>query len=234
MTENILIPSIDMRIGSLLEFNRRHELEAGQKSRTKKHQPTITLSREFGCEAYPTAEIMQQILEKRTGQAWLIIDKGLLEEVARDHNLSEEVLRNLGEKNLFLDEMLATFSSRWKSDKDTFRLLCRHITALAGAGNVIIVGRASTFITQTMKNCCHFRLYASAEFKNRSIRRRLDLTEEEAEKLIARMQKQRDRFIRDFIDRDPRDMSVYDLLFNNDRNSPEKIARTIVEYVLGP
>jgi len=233
MTENYLIPSIDMRIGSLLEFNRRNELEASQKSRTKKHQPTITLSREFGCEAYPTAEIMQQILEKRTGQAWLIIDKGLLEEVARDHNLSEEVLRNLGEKNLFLDEMLATFSSRWKSDKDTFRLLCRHITALAGAGNVIIVGRASTFITRTMKNCSHFRLYASAEFKNSSIRRRLDLTEEEAEKLIARMQKQRDRFIRDFIDRDPRDMSVYDLLFNNDRNSPEKIARTIVEYVLG-
>lgn len=234
MTENFLIPSIEKRIGSLLEFNRRKELEASQKSRTKKAGPTITLSREFGCEAYPTAECLQEMLEKKTGQSWLIIDKGLLEEVAADHNLSEEVLRNLGEKNLFLDEMLATFSSRWKSDKDACQLLCQHITSLATAGNVITVGRGAAFITQTMKNCRHFRLYASAEFKNSSIRQRLDMNEEQAEKMIARMQKQRDRFIRDFFDRDPRDMSVYNLLFNNDRNSPEKIARTIVEYVLGP
>ena len=233
MTENVLIPSIDKRIGSLLEFNRRLELEAKQRSQIKKVRPTITLSREFGCEAYPTAECLQEKLEKKTGQSWVIIDKGLLEEVARNHNLSEEVLKNLGEKNLFLDEMLATFSPHWKSDKDAFRLLCKQITSLAGAGNVIIVGRGSAFITQAMKNCRHFRLYATAEFKTRSMMRRLDLTEEDAEKLIARMQKQRDRFIRDFIDRDPHDMSVYNLLFNNDRNSSEKIAHTIVEYILG-
>jgi len=234
MPENLFIPSIDKRIGSLLEFNRRKDLEADQKGQTKKPRPTITLSREVGCEAFPTAELLLEMLEKKTGQSWMIIDKRLLDEVARNNNLSQEVLKNLGEKNLFLDEMLATFSSHWKSDKDAFRLLCRHITALAGAGNVIIVGRASTFITQTMKNCSHFRIYASAEFKNNSIRRRLDLTEEEAEKLITRLQKQRDHFIRNFIDRDPHDMSVYNMLFNNDRNSADKIARTIMEYVLGP
>jgi len=231
MAENLLIPSIDMRIGSLLEFNRRKALEADQISQTKKPRPSITISREVGCEAYPIAERLQELLEKKTGQSWMIIDKGLLDEVARNHNLSEEVLRNLGEKNLFLDEMMATFSSHWKSDKDAFRLLCRHVTALAGAGNVIIVGRAGAFITQAMKNCSHFRIYASAEFKNRSIRRRLKLTEEEAEKLISRLQKQRDNFIRNFIDRDPHDMSVYNMLFNNDRNSSDKIARTVMEYV---
>ena len=233
MTENYLIPSIEKRIGSLLELNRRKELEATQKNRTKKHLPAITLAREFGCEVYPMAERLQEMLEEKTGQSWVIIDKGLLEKVAADHNLSEEVLKHLGEKNLFLDEMLATFSPHWKSDKDAFGLLCRHITALAGAGNVIIVGRGGAFITQAMKNCWHFRLYASAGFKNSSIRRRLELTEEEAEKMIVRLQKQRDRFIRDFIDRDPNDMSVYNLLFNNDLNSPEKMAQTIAKYVIG-
>lgn len=232
MPENLLIPSIDKRVGVLLELNRRKEQEETQKSQMRKPRITITLSRESGCEAYPTAECLQEMLEKKTGQSWVIVDKGLLEEVARYHNLSDEVLRNLGEKNRFLDEMLATFSPHWKRDKDVFQLLCQHITALAGVGNVIIVGRGSAFITQSMRNCKHFRLYASAKFKNNTIRRRLELTEEEAEKVIARVQKQRDRFIRDLIDRDPHDMSVYNLLFNNDRNSPEKIAHTIVEYVL--
>lgn len=234
MTENFLIPSVEKRISALLEFNRRKELEAAQKSRSKKPEPSITLSREFGCEAYPTAERLQEMLEAKTGKSWVIIDKGLLEKVAANHNLSQEILNHLGEKNLFLDDMLATFSPNWKSDKDAFQPLCRYISALASAGNVIIVGRGSAFITQSMKNCWHFRLYASTEFKRNSIRQRLDLSEEEADKLIGRMQKQRDRFIRAFLDRDPRDMSVYHLLFNNDRNSPERIAQTIVEYVLGP
>jgi hypothetical protein len=51
--------------------------------------------------------------------------------------------------------------------------------------------------------------------------------------IIAKRQKQRDRFISDFVDRDPHDMSVYNLLFNNDLNKPMKMATTIVEYVLG-
>jgi len=232
VTENILIPSIDKRISSLLEFNRRKDLESTRKSRTKKIGPTITISREFGCEAYPTAELLLEILVKKTGQGWVIIDKGLLEEIARDNNLSEEILKHLGEKNQFLDEMLATFSPRWKSDRDAFSLLSQHITALAGIGNVIIVGQTSAFITQPMKNCFHFRLFASAGFKNNSIRRRLGITEDEAEKLIARRQKQRDHFFVNFCDRDPYDMSLYNLLFNNDHNIPEKIANTIVEYVL--
>ena len=160
------------------------------------------------------------------------MDKSLLEEVARHHNLSEEVLRGLGEKNRILDEVLATFSSRWKSEKDYFRLLCRHIVSLAEQGNFIIVGRGGAIVTRHLENCHHFRLYASPAFKTASIAHRLNMLPEEAENLIRKKQKQRDRFIVDFLDQDARDVSFYDLLFNNDRNSSEKIAHTIAEYVM--
>lgn len=232
MSENKLIPSIDMRLSSLLELNRRRELEQEAKSRTGKSRPTITISREFGCEAYPVAEQLRELLVKKSGENWVLMDKALLEQVAGNHNLSEEILQKLGEKNHFLDEMLATFSPRWKSDKDYFRLLCRHIVSLADAGNVIIVGRGAAFITQAMKNCHHFRMFASQKYKMGSISRRLNISTDEAEKLIAAKQRQRDTFIRDFLDRDARDLSVYNLVFNNDRNASDKIARTIVEYVL--
>lgn len=232
MQEKFLIPSIDMRLGALLESARRKDAENDARRRSGKAKPTITLSREFGCEAYPMAERLRELLQKKTGETWLLMEKALLEEVARNHNLSEEILKGLGEKSRFLDEMLATFSSRWKSEKDYFRLLYKHIAALAADGNVILMGRGSAFITQSMKNCHHFRIYGSLAFKTRSVARRLSIPPEEAEKLVHKEQRKRDAFIRDFLDRDAHDLSVYNLVFNNDRNSSEKIAHTIVEYVL--
>ncbi|NVN90432.1 MAG: cytidylate kinase-like family protein [Desulfuromonadales bacterium] len=232
MLEKTLVPSVEKRIGSLLEYNRRRELESSSKSQAKKARPTITLSREFGCEAYPVAECLQELLEKKTSETWLVMDKELLREIARKEKVSGDVLMRLGEKPSFLDEMIATFSPSWKSDKDYFQLICSYIVELAQQGNVILVGRGSAFITQSMKNCRHFRLYASAEFKIRSISHRLGLSREEAERQIEQGQRQREQFIRTFLDRDSRDLSVYNLVFNHDRNSVDKIADTIVKYVM--
>ncbi|KAA0891346.1 AAA family ATPase [Oryzomonas rubra] len=230
MPEKLLIPSVEMRLGSLLEFNRKRDMEASSPARHKVRQ-TITISREFGCEAYPMAERLREIMEKKQGEPWVLLDKGLLDEVARDHNLSASVLGSLGEKSRFLDEILATFSSRWKSEKDHFRVLCRHVLSLAEQGNMIIVGRGSSIVTQPLKNCFHFRLFASPGFKVRSITRRMGVEAEEAEKIIAKQQRQRDNFIRDFLDRDAHDLGFYHLVFNNDKNNVETMARTIAEYL---
>jgi chloramphenicol 3-O-phosphotransferase len=55
---------------------------------------------------------------------------------------------------------------------------------------------------------------------------------EDVEKLMHRQQKQRDHFTRDFLSRNDHDPALYDLLFNNDRCTPEKIARTMAEYIV--
>lgn len=232
MPETILIPSIDMRLSSLLEFNRRRELADEMKNQARKTRPTITISREFGSEAYPMAEELKEFMEKRTGESWMIMDKGLLEAVARNHNLSEKVLLSLGEKSRFLDDFISTFSPNWKSDKDYFHLLAKQIMACAIQGNMIIMGRGSALVTQSLKNCYHFRIFASMKFKTKSIAKRLNISTIEAEELIVKKQKQRDKFIKDFLDRDARDMNYYHLIFNNEKNPPEKIAKTIMEYVL--
>jgi hypothetical protein len=48
-----------------------------------------------------------------------------------------------------------------------------------------------------------------------------------------RTQKQKalQRVTRDFLDQDDHNPALYELLFNNDRNSVEKIATTIAGYV---
>lgn len=232
MPENLLIPSVDLRIGSLEEYNRRQTLNAGfAKDRKKQRRPCLTISREFGCEAYPVAEILKELMEQQTGEQWFLMDKALLEEVAQRHNISEEILRGLGERNRLLNELLSTFSARWASEQEHFLLLCRHILSLAEKGNVIIVGRGSSIITRHMEHCRHFRLYASPSFKIQSIARRLNIPPEEAEQLIAKKQKQRDRFICEFMDENAMDLSHFHMLFSNDRNSPAQIARAIADYV---
>lgn len=232
MTEKLLIPGVEARLASLLEFNRRYLLEKNSKEVAGLSRPTITLSREFGCEAYPVADHLKGLLEKKSGESWIVMDKGVLEEVASNHNLSEDILKGLGEKSRFLEEILATFTPNWKTEKDHFRLICRHMVSLAEKGNVILIGRGGAIITQSLRNCFHFRMYASQKFKINSISKRLNIPDSEAEALIYKKQKQRDAFIRDFLDRDARDMSLYNLVINNDRNSVEKAAKTIADYVV--
>jgi cytidylate kinase len=231
MAERLLIPSIEQRLAGLVEVTRRN-LSGYSVSPEVSPPLTITLSREFGCEAYLVAERLKELLDARTKTPWSIMDKALLEEVAKNHQLAEDMFHRLGEKNRFLDDMLSTFSPKWKSDKDHYRLLCKQITALAELGNVIIVGRGGAILTQKMTNCFHFRIIAPLQYKVRSIMRRVGLAEAEAEKLIRQRQKQRDEFVKDFLGRDVADPTLYHLLFNNGRNTPERIAATIADYLL--
>jgi cytidylate kinase len=232
MPENLLIPSVDLRIGSLEEYNRRQKEKASLQHHRPKARPCLTISREFGCEGYPAAELLRELMMQRTGDEWVLIDKAILEVVAQRHNISEDILQHLGVKNHILDEVLATFSPRWKSDQQYFRLLCRHVISLAEQGNVIIVELGGGIIARHIEDSYHFRLYGPMEFKTRTIMRRLNIESEAAEKLIIRQQKQRDHFHRDFLNQDAHDPSLYDMLFNNERIQPLQIAHIIADFVI--
>jgi cytidylate kinase len=231
MADTTLIPSIEQRLSGLIEIERRRDREA--EDRIKVLKPTITISREFGCEAYPVTERLKELMERKTGEAWTVMDKALLDEVEKNHALSADILRSLGERNLWIDDFLATMSNRWQSDREYYRHLSRHIVSLATQGNVIIVGRGASMITQRMKNCHHFRIYGSMEFKTQSIARRAHLSIQDAELLVEKKQKLRDKFIRDFLDEDAHDLRFYHLVFNNDKNSSDRIAQLIADYVTG-
>ena len=113
-------------------------------------------------------------------------------------------------------------------------MLSRHIIALAESGNVIIVELGGPVISRHIEHSYHFRVYGSEEFKSSPLAARLGMQPEEAEKLMHRQQKLRDHFTRDFLSSDDHDRSLYDLLFNNDRCTSEKIAHSIADFVLQP
>ncbi|WP_281185509.1 AAA family ATPase [Trichlorobacter lovleyi] len=231
MPDNLLIPSVDLRVGALEEYNRTQKQKALLRHKKPKPRPCVTISRQFGCLGYPVAERVCELMSQKSGEPWLLIDRAVLDEVAKRHNISKDILESLGEKNRLLDDILATFSPRWTHSQDCFRLLCKHVVSLAEQGNVVIMELGGAIITRHFEHSKHFRIYGSMEFKVRTIAERLQMEYEVAEKLVIKQQKQRDTFTRDFLDQDDHNPALYELLFNNDRNSVEKIATTIAGYV---
>lgn len=230
MTDKFLVPSIDNRLGGLIELSRRVKIE-GSKANKKVVKQTITISREFGCEAYPTAEKLKNILEASSGEIWTLVDRSLIDEIARRHDLEADFLHNLGKRPRWLDDMLSSLSTKWVNERDYFQLLAQKIVAVAAGGNAIIVGRGGAILTQSMKNCHHFRIFGSEEFKVNSIATRSKITSAEALAMIEIRQKSREKFIRDFLDKDVNDIHYYHLLFNNDHNTPDIMADSMAHHL---
>ncbi|HEY5973214.1 MAG TPA: cytidylate kinase-like family protein [Geobacteraceae bacterium] len=227
MPVTILTPAVEQRMKAYHELSdRAKSLIAGAPLK-----PTITITREFGCEAYPVAEELVKLAEQITGEQWLLADISLLDAVAKEHHIPEDVMFSLGNKPRWLDDMFATLSPHWKTDADYYRLLCEQVVAIATAGNAIIVGLGAPIIARSMENCTHFRLIADQDFKIRSIARRMKISKQEAEIMVIDEQKARDKVIRKLLDADEHDPLYYHAIFNNGKVRTSRIARIIAEFV---
>lgn len=223
-----LFPSVERRLKAYHELS--HKVSGLDDSAPLK--PTITISREFGCEAFPVSEELVRLAEKTTGEPWLVVDKSLLDAVAKEHHVPEEIMLSLGSKPRWFDDMMATFSANWKSDADYYRLLCRQVVMIASAGNAVIVGLGSPVITKNLKNCFRYRLIAEHDFKVKSIARRMKIPKQEAELVVIDQQKERDRVLRKLLNSDLRDPLLYHAIFNNGRIKSRQVARLILDHAL--
>lgn len=224
MHTDVLAPNVDQRIQAWLESNRN-------KNTDRPNNKCITLAREFGCEGYVVAEKIKEILEVKTGEIWNVFDKQLLEKVHKDANISEEILRDLGDPSYHFDT-LATLIPNWTSHSEAFHHVMKTILQLAEGGNCVIVGRGGAYITQNFENCYHFRLEAPESFRIDSIARRMSFDKDKATELVRANQQSREQFISDYFKVDITSSDYYDMIFNNHRVASDVIARVIADYTL--
>jgi hypothetical protein len=225
-----LFPSVERRLKAYHGLSDRAKTLVEKPAQPK---PTITLTREFGCEAFPIAEELVRQAEKKTGEPWVLIDKSLLDAVAREHRIPDEIIQSLGKKQRWFDDMLSTFSVNWKGDADYYRLLCEQVIMAASAGNAVIVGLGAPIITKSLENCRHYRLIAEHAFKVGSIARRMKITRQEAEIIVLDRQKERDRIIGKLLNADEHNPLLYHAIFNNGKSKNRLITRVILEHALG-
>ena len=222
-----LFPPIDDRISDWIESKRRDQIE----HRKRLNCFTITLSREFGCEAYPLAVKLRELLEKSTEEDWNIFDRDFIEKVRLENGLNEELLFNPGKQSGFTEKLIAKRQPSWKNKAESYKFLAKAVYSISREGRAIIVGCGAAMITQDIRRAYHFRLIASEKFRIKSIARRTDVPYSEAEKVVSTRHKERKRFFKNFLQSEGIDLNYYHAVYNNDKLSVERIAENILATV---
>lgn len=225
MPTDRLIPNVDRRLSAWISVQDRLRERPPRKSR-----PTLTIARQFGCEAYPLAERLKEILDARTGEVWTIFDKALIERVSRESHLAEELFANLGDESRVLDRLASTIPG-WTTHAERFALLARQIVCIAREGNAIIVGRGASVLTQALPSCFHFRLVATHEHRVASIQQRLSLDPHAADALVREHEQRRERFLDEMLHGSIADTRYYHAVYDTTRSTIERIAASICALV---
>lgn len=223
-----ITPGIENRLHAWYEMARREPPEK------KSPRPFVTISREFGCQAYPLAERLLKRLNERAENEdeWIVLDRLLLEKIAVESGFVKAELEYITRVNPVMQTLVMTFLGRKQSDPFVvFTYIRKAVRYFAKAGNSIIVGRGGVCLTHDLPQAIHVRLIAPLSFKLKIIRKNLGLSEEEARAHIEARQFERDEFTRHFTQTDLSNPHLYHLIINNEKSTLDQIVNIILKLI---
>ncbi len=220
-----LPPSVEQRHSGWIQIQERLSKHVEPRIR-----PSLTLSRQFGCEGFPLAERLKVLMEEGSGEPWNIYDKTLIEKVAQDEGISMDFLKKLGDLTRRLESLGLNAPGHVTHDA-AFEKVAKYLLEIAKVGNAIIVGRGGAILCRELKNSFHFRLEASFEWRVHSLMKRLELPQKEVEETVKANSRLRDKFISQCLGANVGDLQHYDAVFNNERHGVGAMAQAITAYV---
>jgi cytidylate kinase len=180
----------------------------------------ITVEREYGCGG---GEIARE-LSVRLG--WKLWDQALTEEIARQANVECETVQRCEERASSTFQRLvkvfwrgsyepsADLPSSEPFDTDRFVAVGRQVMQrIAQTGNSVIVGRGASYFLRDCAEAFHVFLYAPHAEKLRRLRQ-LDKSEEDAEKCLNTIDRERMIFVKRYFNADWPTRSLYHLMVN--------------------
>jgi len=196
--------------------------------------PVITISRECGCSGRLFAEELTEKINRRINnpiQSWKWVNKEILSLASKELKINPNQIKNLlntADKN-FLDEIVSSFTVKYYAPDAKIKRAVRDVVRhLAIHGNVVIVGRGSEALTQDIERSIHIKLYAPLKWKVDVIRKRDNISADDAKKLVIQTDKRRLKFVEGYLSKD-QDKVVYDIDFNCAKFSQEEIIDLIIK-----
>jgi cytidylate kinase len=218
-------PSIEKRLQAWTDWAER------QNKQDFIPKPCITISREYGCQAYRLADALYQQLNSQVEaeEEWTMLDRILLEKVAKKSGYSISELNYVTQNNPSFQSMMANLMGP-NSTKPVkaFNYIRETINYFAKAGNCIIIGRGGVCITQNLTNVIHVRLIAPMSFKVANIVKSMGLSEKESLAHIEARQGERDKFIKHFTKMNISDPNLYHVIINNEKSTIDEMADLII------
>lgn len=211
--------------------NRYNEANSKIKSPTK-YGPIITISRQSGCEAKLISKILVEKLNAKSNKkAWRFVDKEILEQSAKELNLSESKIAHFyegHESSSFID-MFVSFSKSFVNDikiKNTIRDI---VNTLCLQGPLILVGRAGAAILQDKKNTLNIRLTAPFYWRIDTIMKNRTCSIETAEEWAIDTDEKRHKLFYTFLEKQPCNLDyLFDATINRQHFSAEQSADIIL------
>jgi len=173
--------------------------------------PTICFSRQIGVGALEIADILSKILHYR------VIDRELLEHMAKDANLAEKVIEHFDERypgkmsELFL--MLISEKTFIKSDYE--RQLVKTVTALANSEPTIFVGRGTHMILPRNR-VLSVRFISSREYRIGRLAAVLKIGKSEAQRRLKICDVEQHEFFKSVYQKKETSPEEFDLVINRD------------------
>jgi Cytidylate kinase-like family len=185
---------------------------------------TIALAREAGI---PSAAVAEEI-GRRLG--WQVYDHELLDRIAQDMGLRTSLLESVDERrvNLLLELFEGLLSVPYVSEGAYFQHLVKTVLALGARGECVIVGRGAALILppdSTLRVC----LVAPRNDRIAMRAHELGLSSKEAARQVDAMDRERNRFVRDHLLKDPTDPRNYDLNINFARFRESGCAELVIK-----
>jgi cytidylate kinase len=207
---------------------------AAKKGSAVQVTPVITISREAGTQASDVCSTVVSFLNEHNPgpQPWIEYDKKLVERVAQDHDLSEQLVEAVQERDRSFIERFASGLTGSTPDMQVAMKLAQTVRGLAAVGRCVIVGRGGQAILFGLPNVVHVRLVAPEAWRIEQYAKLHELTPAAARSQVRQIDNDRTRFVRNHFNRDPKDLALYDLVVNMAATTPEKAARAIAQMVL--
>lgn len=185
--------------------------------------PVITISREFGARGAALANL---IGEKTGFKVW---DKNLLEAIADKLGSNQKYLKILDEnRRELIEDMVVGFMTNIKTNVDYYRTLNSVVRTIEENGNAVIVGRGANYICKKPESF-HVRVVCPLEKRIREYSQRENITAEEAESIIHKIDKERSEFVRYYFKKNVSQSSDYDLLLNSGTFGLQEMMQIFIE-----
>ena len=194
---------------------------------------TVTISREFGCNANRIARLLAKHINENTKNSkllWKIISKEVLVDSAKLLRLKSDDIdrRILTHESDIINQLFNSLSHHYSiSDKKIMEQVRQVILDYARKGNVIIVGRGGSMVTSKMSRVLRVRLIAPIEWRTRQIAASKGITYKDAVEVVKHFDENRTRWM-EHLTEEKFDQSVFDVIINVKAFEDKQIVQMIL------
>lgn len=185
--------------------------------------PFITIAREPGSGGRPIAQLVAKKLKFK------FIDEVIIDELAKSTKKRKEIVKAVDEKSRsWISDMVhSLLNEEYIDDVKYMTELVRIILTFALKGHVVILGRGANFMTPFEKGL-HVNVTSPRKVRILRAMEFESLDENQAKDRIAKIEKERKDFVKQFLHKDITKVNSYDLNINTSSYSIAQAADLIV------